>query len=63
MPESLPSRQSGDDREALDALAEMERDGAEVCEYAGHEWADAGGGLLICEVCTAEKWEGERDPA
>jgi hypothetical protein len=27
-----------------------------VCEYAGHEWGDAGGGLLICTVCEAEKW-------
>lgn len=52
-----PSSQSGSDREALDALDEMERDGAVICEYAGHEWGDAGGGLLICTVCTAEKWD------
>lgn len=27
-----------------------------VCEYAGHEWRDAGGGLEICLVCEAERW-------
>lgn len=27
-----------------------------VCDFAGHEWAEAGGGLLICTVCRAEKW-------
>ena len=30
------------------------------CEHAGHEWAPAGGGLLICLRCEAEKWEDER---
>ena len=34
-----------------------------VCGYAGHDWLDAGGGLLICGECHAEKWEDERDPA
>ncbi len=29
----------------------------EVCEFDGHEWDDAGGGLLICMRCEAEKWE------
>ena len=29
----------------------------ETCEHAGHEWAPAGGGLLICMCCEAEKWE------
>lgn len=27
-----------------------------LCEYAGHEWVPAGGGLLICAVCEDEKW-------
>lgn len=27
-----------------------------VCEFAGHDWADAGGGLLICINCQEEKW-------
>jgi hypothetical protein len=27
-----------------------------LCEYAGHDWADAGGGLLICVVCRSERW-------
>ena len=31
-------------------------DDAPMCDFAGHEWADAGGGLLICAVCEAEKW-------
>lgn len=29
---------------------------AGICEDAGHEWAPAGGGLLICMVCQEEKW-------
>lgn len=32
-----------------------------ACEYVGHEWADAGGGLLICMVCEAEMWGDPRD--
>jgi hypothetical protein len=31
-----------------------------VCDCAGHEWASAGGGLLICLLCEAEEWEDER---
>ncbi|HMF60224.1 MAG TPA: hypothetical protein VK595_07630 [Vicinamibacterales bacterium] len=53
-----PTHSDGD--EVLAALDEVERDGAEVCEHAGHEWCAAGGGLLICATCTAEKWEDER---
>jgi hypothetical protein len=30
-----------------------------ACSYAGHEWADAGGGLLICALCEAEEWDDE----
>lgn len=40
-----------------DALREMEANEDDVCAFAGHEWEDAGGGMLICAVCTAEKWE------
>ena len=46
---------SGTD-DALQALEDMAAVGAEVCEHAGHEWADAGGGLAICVVCQAEEW-------
>lgn len=46
----------GTEREVLDAFADMERNEATSCAYVGHEWGDAGGGLLICVVCTAEKW-------
>lgn len=27
------------------------------CEFAGHSWLDAGGGLQICALCEAERWE------
>lgn len=27
------------------------------CEIAGHDWAPAGGGLLVCMRCEAERWE------
>jgi hypothetical protein len=39
------------DDEYLDAAARREE-----CDYADHEWADAGGGLLICMNCQEEKW-------
>jgi hypothetical protein len=32
----------------------------EVCAYSGHEWLEAGGALLICGNCHAEKWEDAR---
>jgi hypothetical protein len=28
----------------------------DVCAVAGHEFAPAGGGLLICTRCEAEQW-------
>lgn len=39
---------------SLDPDEEMECD--EMCEVAGHEWLDAGAGLLVCAYCGAEKW-------
>jgi hypothetical protein len=30
-----------------------------ICEHVGHEWGDAGGGLLICMRCETEKWAGK----
>ena len=34
----------------------------EICEdYAGHEWAPAGGGLLICMRCESERWQDETE--
>lgn len=27
-----------------------------LCAEIGHEWEPAGGGLLICGVCEAERW-------
>lgn len=30
-----------------------------VCDFDGHEWAEAGGGLLICLRCEDEKWEAD----
>jgi hypothetical protein len=43
-----------------DVMADMEANREAVCEYAGHDWAPAGGGLLICTECLAEQWEDER---
>lgn len=45
-----------DEDEALDALTEMEDNADSICAYAGHDWADAGGGLRICTTCTEESW-------
>lgn len=39
--------------EACDCEAGMR----ELCEHEGHDFADAGGGLLICMRCRAEDWE------
>jgi hypothetical protein len=39
-----------------DALLKEARD--TVCEFDGHEWAEAGDGLLICLRCEDEKWAG-----
>jgi hypothetical protein len=30
-----------------------------TCEFAGHCWRDAGGGLEICALCGAERWADE----
>lgn len=30
---------------------------SEECEFAGHQWAPAGGGLLICVACGSEQWD------
>jgi hypothetical protein len=27
-----------------------------VCDHAGHEWVDAGGGLSICSQCGKERF-------
>lgn len=32
----------------------------QACEGAGHHWAEAGGGLLICLICEAEQWADEK---
>jgi hypothetical protein len=40
-----------------DALDEMEVNRELVCDYVGHEWTPAGGGLLICAECLAEQWD------
>lgn len=45
------------EQQVLDAMADMEAHAD--CGYAGHEWEPAGGGLLICVNCTAEKWADE----
>lgn len=40
----------------IDGMAEDD-----VCEYVGHEWSNAGGGLLICTECFEEMWEPDSD--
>lgn len=32
-----------------------------ICEFSGHEWQDAGGGLEICITCQSEQWSQEDD--
>jgi hypothetical protein len=32
------------------------------CEHAGHDWAPAGGGLMVCMLCEVERWDDELDP-
>lgn len=27
-----------------------------ICDEAGHDFQEAGGGMLICSVCLAEQW-------
>lgn len=49
------------DREVLAAMDDYAAAGAEVCEFDGHEWTDAGGGLLICGRCLVEAWASEHD--
>lgn len=41
------------DEAASKALAE------DVCDHAGHEFEDAGGGLEMCVECGAERWSGD----
>jgi hypothetical protein len=31
------------------------------CEFAGHSWREAGGGLEICALCEAERWTDDED--
>jgi hypothetical protein len=31
-------------------------DKTRICNFAGHEWSDAGGGFEICTECQAERW-------
>lgn len=64
MPPNQPSREPrGQGHPVTDlrrTLIEAVEDGrieGETCDYAGHEWADAGGGLSICLVCEAEKFD------
>lgn len=27
-----------------------------ICEFAGHDWQDAGDGMQICAECLSERW-------
>jgi hypothetical protein len=49
------------------SLDEARRDGWDepdglTCEYAGHEWRAAGGGLEICTLCEDERWADDEPP-
>ena len=33
----------------------MSFDPPTICEFAGHEWEDAGGGVEICTECQTER--------
>lgn len=35
-------------------------DEARICDFAAHDWADAGGGLEICTECHDERWAPRR---
>lgn len=49
----MAERRSEDD--ALnDRLCDEARE--TICAFAGHEYGDAGGGLLICLRCEQEEW-------
>lgn len=68
----MPSEQGDSDRDAAvlgapgvaeDVQAALDHYAAnrETCEYVGHDWAPAGGGLWICTECMSEKWGGAGD--
>lgn len=59
----MPALRCGDEPGAstMSNLSRSEATGS-YCEYAGHEWVDAGGGLVICAVCQAEDFR-DLDPA
>lgn len=38
---------------------DMAKNGEAICEYVGHDWHEAGGGLLICSNCLSEIWDDE----
>jgi hypothetical protein len=31
-------------------------DETRICDFAGHDFEDAGGGLEVCTECQAERW-------
>jgi hypothetical protein len=52
----------GDEAKQVAAMleeGERERTLGPLCDYSGHDWADAGGGLEICMACQAERWADE----
>jgi hypothetical protein len=53
----VPASRAYFDGEAIqvEVVEPVGGDGGE-CEVAGHVWAPAGGGLLVCLRCESEKW-------
>jgi hypothetical protein len=46
------------------SLDEARRDGWATgieCDFLGHSWMDAGGGLEFCGLCEAERWAPDDD--
>lgn len=43
------------DEAVAEAMSELEANRETICEHAGHEWEDMGGGMQICVVCTEER--------
>ena len=46
-----------DEYDDLDDYAPYDDLVEDDCEFSGHIWEHAGGGLYMCMMCPAEKWD------
>lgn len=51
-----PEMEDPGDGDLLGAFADA------VCRKAGHAWAPAGGGMLICGICEETQWDDAASP-